>query len=87
MARTPDGQRYTPTQQRIMDLLADGLRHNKYELHACLEDQLGPVSNIHAHLSILRTYLRGRGLDILCEYYNRGIHYRLVRLLHATSKE
>ena len=71
---------FTPTQQKIVDLLSDGLPHTRKEVHACLWDELSPLSNIKAHITAIRKKIRPLGQDIICEY-NGKIHYRHVRLL------
>ena len=76
-----NGREYTPTQRKMMEVLSDGQRHRRIELHACLVDELGPLSNITAHISNLRKKLRPKGQDIICEFSSRVIYYRLVRLL------
>ena len=76
---------FTPTQQRIVDLLSDGLPHTKRELFECLVDELGSINNIWPHLTAIRKKLRPRGHDILCEIYNRKCHYRHVVLLRSAG--
>lgn len=72
---------WTPTQRRMLRVLADGLPHRREELHACLVDDLGALSNIQPHLSDIRKTLRPRGEDIVCEIVSRRICYRHVRLI------
>jgi len=72
---------FTPVQRRMLEVLADGRPHTPLELHACLVDELGPVSNIKFHLTTIRKKLRPRGEDIICEIHNRKMHYRHVRLI------
>lgn len=74
----------TPTQRRMLKVLADGLPHSREELHACLDDELGPVSNIKAHLTYLRRKLRPRGEDIFCVRTFGGMHYRYVRIISSS---
>jgi hypothetical protein len=68
---------YTPTQRRIMDVLADGQLHEKRDLMSCLyEDN---ISNLGVHLAYLRRKLRALGQDIICERTgSNGACYRLV---------
>ncbi len=65
--------------QRMLNLLADGRPHTAQELHGCLEDELGPVSNIEVHLSILRKALETRGEDITCRRRDGVTWYAHVR--------
>lgn len=78
----PNGEaNFTPTQQRILMVLADGLRHTKEELFPCLYDELGSIENVKDHISRMRKKLQPRGEDILCEVYYNRLYYRHVRLL------
>jgi DNA-binding response OmpR family regulator len=72
---------FTPTQRRMLLVLADGLPHRPQELHACLHDDLGPLSNIRWHIGKLREKLRPLGQDIVCEVNCRRFYYRHVKLL------
>lgn len=78
---------YTPTEQKIMDLLSDGQAHSRREIHACLPDDLGLLSNIKPHIGNLRKKLP-KDQAILCEIgRNRKIFYRLVSLLSNNSDD
>lgn len=77
---------FTPTQQRILDVLSDGLPHTPEELHGCLDDELGDIENIRPHLTAIRKQIRPFGADILCVIHNRTAHYQHVRLLARMSK-
>lgn len=78
---------FTPTQQKILDVLSDGLAHLREELHACLPDELGPLKNVQNHITAIRRRLRPKGQDIVCVISNRGIRYMHVRLLVPLSKD
>ena len=75
-------QRQT-VQSRMLAILRDGLPHTRQELHACLYDDCGAMSNIRCHLTLLRRVLRPKGRDILIEWINRRMHYRLVKLIRT----
>jgi hypothetical protein len=72
---------FTPVQQRMLMILADGKPHTREELHACLEDELGALSNIQPHLTYIRRKIRPLGQDIICEFGNRRLFYRHIRLI------
>lgn len=72
---------FTPTEQRMLALLADGQPHPRSMLRACLYDDAGAVSNIQPHLSRIRRKLRRRGEGIVCVIWERRICYQHVRLL------
>ncbi len=76
---------YTPTQAKILALLSDGLPHSRKEIHGCLPDELSNITTIQAHISYMRKSLRPKGEDILCEIYNRTVHYRHVRLIGSSD--
>ncbi len=69
----------TPTQQRMYAVLEDGYPHTPKELHACLDDELGPLTNIQPHLTLLRRKLAPLGQDVICRKNGTGPMYRLVR--------
>lgn len=77
--------RWTPIQQRMLEVLADGMPHRAEELHLCLNDTDGEIDNVRAHLTHMRKKLRPRGQDIICEWYNRGFYYRHVRLISKSE--
>lgn len=76
---------FTPTQQAMLNVLADGLPHRREELHACLPDELGALTNIHRHLVAMRKLLRPEGQEIICQLLNRRYYYRLVRPLNSCA--
>ncbi len=80
--------KYTPTQQRMLAVLADGMRHTKEELISCLWDEMGTIGTVNVHLTYLRKILRPMGQDIICENDGRRRNgYRHVRLLKSPYKE
>ena len=72
--------RYTPTEQKILQVLSDGMSHERCELYACLMDPESKPTSIRQRISSLRKKLRPKGEDVICEL-NRGIYYRHVRML------
>ena len=73
---------YTPTQQAILKVLADGKPHKRGELIACLPDPLNRTpNNLKPHLAALRRLLRPQGGDIVCVLRYRQIHHQHVRRL------
>ena len=68
--------RFTPTEQRMYDLLADGLPHTRRELKACIDDELAELSAIKKHLTNLRKKLADRSEEIVCVFHQRTICYR-----------
>ncbi len=65
--------------QRMLNLLSDGRPHTIQELHGCLEDELGELSNVWAHLTALRRALATRGEDVVCRRRDGVSWYCLVR--------
>lgn len=76
---------FTTTQQKMLSVLVDGCLHTQEELHACLYDDMGALSNIRAHLSNLRKKLRPTGRDVACERVNGVVRYRLLSLPSSQS--
>jgi DNA-binding response OmpR family regulator len=72
---------YTPTEQRMLDLLSDGFVHTKEELKRCLWDELARIETVQVHISNLRKKLRPQGRDIIC---NHQFDYQQVRLMHKS---
>ena len=75
------GNGFTPTERKIIAMLADGLPHSKEELHGCLVDDLGAATNVRVHIRNLRIKLRPKGEEIVCEYRYRKYRYRHILLL------
>lgn len=76
---------FTPTQRRMMDVLADGEPHRQEELRLCLGDPLASVQNIRPHLSAMRKVLRRKREDVLCVWVDRCRCYRWVRLMSGQA--
>lgn len=72
---------FTPTQQRLIDVLADGMAHSRFELRDAIDGEYTALGTVQFHLSIIRRKLRPIGQDIICELVNRRICYRHIRLL------
>lgn len=67
---------FTPTERRIMDLLADNQWHSRYDLKALLDDDLASMKALGQHIFNLRAKLKPNHL-IVCELYQgRQIGYR-----------
>lgn len=77
-----NGNGFTPTQQRIMDVLRDGRPHDWREVAACLDEQATRTS-VAPHLTALRKILRLKGLEIACVKQGYGTLYRLFRLVSS----
>ncbi len=76
---------FTPTQQKILQVLSDGLPHPFSELLDCLPDDLSGITALRMMLSRIRRKLRPRGEDIICQHLNHSHQYRHVRLLHSAG--
>ena len=66
----------SPTEQRLMDLLSDGLPHTKKEMVPCLADPLGGETNVKTHLHNLRKKLLPRNEAVLCVIVGGRIKYQ-----------
>lgn len=72
---------YTPIEQRIIDLLKDGMPHDRNELLACLRDKQAGFPALAVHIYNLRSKVRAMNHEIVTELYKGSIHYRRVVLL------
>ena len=79
------GLEVTPTQRRMLDLLADGEAHPLRDLHACLSDTLGARTNLGAHVTALRKKLWPLGWDLISERHLCGTYYRLRPSIISTQ--
>ena len=75
-----EGNGWTPTQARLMEVLGDGEPHPRDELVACLEDEMSEWRNVAPHLTYLRKKLRPEQ-DVICQVVNRAFMYRLIALV------
>lgn len=69
----------SPVQRKMVQVLIDGLPHRREELHGCLLDRLGPLSNIKSNISKIRKQAHILNLEIVCTLAQRTVWYRLVR--------
>ena len=73
---------FTPTEKRLLEVLGDGLPHDRDELVACLADELSGWKVVKCHLTSLRKHLRPNHQEIICQVVNRAFKYRLVQLIN-----
>lgn len=71
---------FTPTERRILAVLADGEPHDKYELMNAI-DELAEVNTLRVHLTKLRKKLRPRNETVHCVRLPRSYAYVHVRRL------
>tara|TARA_R110002020_G_scaffold376130_3_gene587293 strand:+ start:18703 stop:18954 length:252 start_codon:yes stop_codon:yes gene_type:complete len=83
MAR--NNREFTPSQEKILEMLSDGKPHTKYQLKLTYGDEFTSCASLKNLIKKIRKQLRPKGQDILCEYANRTIHYRWVRLINAAE--
>jgi hypothetical protein len=72
---------YTPTQQRMLEVLSDGQLHRPEELRACLNDDLQPIKHVTTHLAGIRKNLRLVHEDIVFQIIDGERYYRHVRFV------
>lgn len=68
---------FTPTETRIMNILADGEPHPQTDLQKCLYDELGARSNIRMHILNIRRKLEREGKSVFIQFKKRKLCYRL----------
>jgi len=76
---------YTPIEQRIIDLLSDGLPHDRYDLLECLRDKQASLNSLAAAIMRLRPKVRELGQEIVTELFRGSIAYRHVLLLSGIN--
>jgi len=70
----------SPTQKAIFNVLVDGKRHTREELHKCLPDSMSQLSAIQRHISVIRSHLRSEGgQDIICQQIAGQIFYKYLK--------
>ena len=67
---------YTPSQLKLMEILADGQNHHENVLIAALDSQ-AERNGLRVHISNIRKLILPHGYDIVFRYK----YYRLVTLL------
>lgn len=71
------GPHPTVTEEKLLDVLRDGMEHTREELLLCLDDELSTVDNLYVHITYLRRKLRPLGQDII---NRRASGYRWVQI-------
>lgn len=69
---------YTPTQKKLLEILADGKAHSRHELHAAICDEYDSMVNMQFHISAIRKRLP-EGEKIICELIVGTTHYRRIK--------
>lgn len=65
-----------------MAMFADGLPHSREELRTCLNDDMGALNNVRAHITNLRKLIPADEA-IVCELYRATICYRHIVLVNS----
>ena len=78
--------RFTPTETRLLRILADGNRHLMVELFECLDDELSSKNALAKAVCLLRKKLEPRGEGIIVEWWQRRRYYRQVRFLPSSNQ-
>lgn len=76
---------YTPIEIRIIELLSDGLPHDRKEVLDCLNDRLANFNALAAAIMRLRPKVRELQQEIVTEYHKGCIAYRHVILLSGSA--
>lgn len=80
---------YTPIEQRIIDLLSDGLPHDRDEVIQCIDPNVKDLvrmrNSLSVHIAHIRSKVRLLGQDVVTELRRGGIHYRHMILLPGTK--
>lgn len=74
---------FTPTQTKILNLLADGKPHTKNEVRMTIGDEFTSDATLRMHISNIRIRLKNRCEDIVCRIDQRRAYYQHVRLISS----
>lgn len=77
----------TPIQRKMMGVLSDGSWHSVVELHRCLNDDMGSLTNVRAHLTAIRKVIRPLGEEIACVNMEGTTYYMHSRVLASPYSE
>jgi DNA-binding response OmpR family regulator len=77
---------FTPTERRILDVLADEQRHTFEELWGCLNDELAGRNTLSVHLSGLREKLKTKGRNIISIRDSGVGYFQLTRRLMPSTE-
>ena len=79
--------RFTPTQEKLLAILADGAPHLRQELLDVFDDPMPTRKKLTNHLMAIRKVLRPIGHDIVCQLLYQKCYYRHVRILAPLDRE
>lgn len=77
----------TPTEQKIIDLLSDGLPHQRADVLKCVNDRLADLHTLAVHMFNIRRKVRPFGKDVLLVTRKGGYHYQYVILLSGKDPQ
>jgi hypothetical protein len=77
---------FTPTERRILDVLADGEPHTYADLLPVLDDDMAAPSAMRQHISRLRDKLNPQGEEIVSQCFGIYNAYRRFKMLRITSE-
>lgn len=72
---------YTPIQKRILEILSDGMPHDRWQLLKCIGDPLATLPGLQQHMYLLRSRLRMINQEIVCVRRQGSYMYQHVKLL------
>ncbi len=87
MPKTSNPSGYTPIEQRMINLLSDGIRHSYEEMFQCLDDELAGNTAVLFHITNLKNKLAKKGFGITSQRENKVTYYRMVRFIGKSSEE
>lgn len=73
---------FTPTEQRLLAILADGLPHSSARLFDAISDELAELTAVKAHIwSIRQKFAKQAGFTIITQRIDGEYTYRLAGVL------
>lgn len=81
-------QLFTETETKILNVLADGMAHDRAELLCCLDSGRATRGGLAVHIFNIRKKLKSFDQYVSCELHGYSVRYRHVQLLKtALPKE
>lgn len=72
---------FSPTEKKLLQVLADGKPHAVKLLMPLLGDELADKGNLSDHMLRIRRKIEGLGHNVVCVFRKRRMHYMYILTL------
>lgn len=79
--------KFTPTEQRIFNKLADLEPHTAEDLLTCLPDELSTGPNLHPHITGIRNKIAHLNITIMSRFLQRKPRFQIVGIVERSQIE